>query len=238
MTSCDDNRPLVVLVPARNEESTIGRVVSEAREAVQSDVVVIDDASTDDTARAARDAGAVVLPLVLQLGAWGATRTGIRYAFKNGYRVAATMDGDGQHPAESLHKILEPIVAGSADVVIGSYIARGSWARKCSWTFFRRFTRLGVEDLTSGLRAYNWRAMQALMSRKTSLLEYQDIGVLLHLRKAGCRITEVPVIMNLRSSGHSRVFSSWWRVWCYLLHTMVLSFCKFGSSVKKDKGPG
>ena len=85
---------------------------------------------------------------------------------------------------------------------------------------------LGLQDLTSGLRAYNRTAIKALVSERTSLLDYQDIGVLLHLRKKGCRILEVPVVMNLRQAGRSRVFASWWNVWRYLLNTMVLSLSK------------
>jgi hypothetical protein len=85
---------------------------------------------------------------------------------------------------------------------------------------------LELQDLTSGLRAYNHAAISVLACDETSLLDYQDIGVLLYLKKQGIRIMEAPVIMNPRLSGHSRVFSSWWTVGRYLALTAVLSLSK------------
>jgi glycosyltransferase involved in cell wall biosynthesis len=217
---------LAIIIPAYNELPTINRVVSEVMERVQASVVVVDDASTDGTGDAARKAGATVLPLVLQLGAWGAIRTGMLYALKHDFDWALTMDADGQHLAEFIRPVLAPIQTGDADVVIGSYPERGSRARKLSWAVFRRFNMLNLQDLTSGLRAYNRSAISVLACDETSLLDYQDIGVLLHLKKQGIRITEAPVTMNPRLSGHSRVFSSWWTVGRYLALTGVLSLSK------------
>ena len=222
----DYSKALVVLMPALNEVLTIGRVVREVRTVVSSEVVVIDDASTDGTAEAAREAGATVLPLTLRLGAWGAIRTGVCYAFKHGYQVAVTMDADGQHIADSIQAVVAPIESNRADVVIGSCIHRGGLARKSAWFFFRGLTRLGVNDLTSGLRAYNRAGISALMSSETTLFDYQDIGVLLYLKKTGLRIAEAPVSMCSRISGHSRVFSSWWAVLQYLLVSGVLCLSK------------
>ncbi len=86
---------------------------------------------------------------------------------------------------------------------------------------------LELQDLTSGLRAYNHAAISVLACDETSLLDYQDIGVLLYLKRRGLRIAEAPVIMNPRLAGHSRVFSSWWTVGRYLALTMVLSLSKW-----------
>jgi glycosyltransferase involved in cell wall biosynthesis len=217
---------LAIIIPAYNEVQTIGQVVREVMDRVQARVIVVDDASTDGTGDAARKAGATVLPLILQLGAWGAIRTGMLYALKHGFDLALTMDADGQHLAEFIPPVLAPIRGGDADVVIGSYPERGSRARKLSWAFFRRFNMLDLQDLTSGLRAYNHSAISVLACDETSLLDYQDIGVLLHLKRQGLRIAEAPVIMNPRLAGHSRVFSSWWTVGRYLALTAVLSLSK------------
>jgi glycosyltransferase involved in cell wall biosynthesis len=220
------NQRLAVIIPAYNEVQTIAQVIREVMDRVQAGVIVVDDASTDGTGDAAREAGATVLPLILQLGAWGAIRTGMLYALKHGFDLALTMDADGQHMAEFIPPVLAPIRGGDADVVIGSYPERGSRARKLSWAFFRRFNMLDLQDLTSGLRAYNHSAISVLACDETSLLDYQDIGVLLHLKTQGLRIAEAPVIMNPRLAGHSRVFSSWWTVGRYLALTMVLSLSK------------
>ena len=217
---------LIVVIPALNEEANIGTVVRQVRAAVGSEVVVIDDASTDGTAGVAREAGANVLQLSLRSGAWGAMRTGICYAFKHGYRVAVTMDADGQHTAESVQSVVAPIESNRADGVIGSCVSRGRLARKFTWAFFRKLTRLGVEDLTSGLRAYNRAAISALASAGTALFDYQDIGVLLYMRGQGLNIAEVPVDMRSRISGRSRVFSSWCDVLEYLLVTGVLCLAR------------
>jgi glycosyltransferase involved in cell wall biosynthesis len=219
---------LAVLIPALNEEKNIREVIQGARKAITGEIVVIDDASSDSTARVAREEGAKVLPLLLSLGAWGATRTGIRYANQHQFEIAVTIDADGQHQPESIAALMAPILSNQADVVIGSCTERGSIPRKLSWLFFRKITGLGVRDLTSGFRAYNAAAISQLMTSDTALLDYQDIGILLALSKAGFRIVEVPVTMCPRSSGHSRVFSSWWDVCRYLVITLILCLSKVG----------
>lgn len=217
---------LAVLIPALNEEENIREVIQGIKKTVACQIVMIDDASSDSTARIARSEGAKVLPLLLRLGAWGATRTGIRYADQHGFEIAVTMDADGQHQPGAIAALLDPILSDQADVVVGSCTERGSVARKMSWFFFRMITGLDVRDLTSGFRAYNAAAIAAVMTADTALLDYQDIGVLLALNKAGFRILEVPVGMCARSSGHSRVFSSWWDVLRYLVITLILCVSK------------
>jgi glycosyltransferase involved in cell wall biosynthesis len=217
---------LAVLIPALNEEKNIREVIQGIRKAITGKIVVIDDASSDSTVMVAREEGAKVLPLLLRLGAWGATRTGIRYANQHFFEIAVTMDADGQHLPGSIGALIDPILSNQADVVIGSCTERGSIPRKLSWLFFRKITGLDVRDLTSGFRAYNAAAMSTLMTADTALLDYQDIGVLLELNKAGFRILEVPVRMCPRSSGHSRVFSSWWDVFRYLVITLILCLSK------------
>jgi len=220
------NNKLAVLIPALNEEKNIREVIQGVKKAITGEIVVIDDASSDSTAMVAREEGAKVLPLLLRLGAWGATRTGIRYANQHRFEIAVTMDADGQHLPDAICELIEPLVLNLADVVVGSCTERGSIPRKLSWLFFRKMTGLDVRDLTSGFRAYNVAAMAAVMTADTALLDYQDIGVLLALNKAGFRILEVPVRMCPRSSGHSRVFSSWWDVFRYLVITLILCISK------------
>ena len=102
-------RSALVIIPSRNEAKTVGAVIDEVRRLHQMNVVVVDDASTDDTVDAARAAGAHVIPLVTRLGAWGATQTGIRFALARGYRYVVTMDADGQHEPEQLPEICQPV---------------------------------------------------------------------------------------------------------------------------------
>lgn len=228
---------MAVIIPALNEEKNIRDVIRDVRKATASEVVVIDDASSDATAEIARSEGARVLPLVFGLGAWGAMRAGIRYANQSQCEIGITMDADGQHLPGSIDELIAPILSDQADVVIGSCVSRGSASRKLSWQFFKKLTRLDVHDLTSGFRAYNAASMSALISADTALLDYQDIGVLLALNKAGFRIMEVPVSMCRRTNGHSRIFSTWWDVMRYLVITFVLCLSKMEMKITFRKPP-
>ena len=219
---------LITLIPAFNEETTIGALVNQIKQRWNCSVVVIDDCSTDATARIARDAGATILPLTLQLGAWGAIQTGLRYALHQGYRTAVTLDADGQHEPDCIGELLKPVLANQADVTIGAYPERASRARRIAWSYFRWLTGLKREDITSGFRAYNHAAMTVLACPEASLLDYQDVGVLLILRRKGLRVAEVPVSMQPRLRGTSRVFRSWWVVGQYMLQTSVLCLARIG----------
>ena len=96
----DNSAPhdLLVIIPAWNEEESVGGVVQSVRECVpRADVLVVSDGSRDGTAAAARKAGADVLDLKINLGVGGAMRAGFVYAVDNGYRTAVQVDADGQH---------------------------------------------------------------------------------------------------------------------------------------------
>lgn len=218
----------VILIPAYNEEATVGRVVACARRLWGWPVVVIDDCSTDATASVARAAGALVLPLTIQLGAWGAIQTGMRYALRQGFRTAITLDADGQHEPENIGHLLELLTEGRADVSIGAFPERASRARLIAWSYFRLITGLEIADITSGFRAYNEQAMAVLASREASLLDYQDVGVLLILRRKGLRVVETEVRMQPRAAGASRVFRSWWFVGKYMIQTSLLCLARIG----------
>lgn len=219
-------RDAIVLIPALNEGAVIGDVVAAVRADYDLPVVVIDDASTDDTAQRSRAAGATVLPLVEKLGAWGATQTGMRYAKKHGYRYAITMDADGQHEVASLIDLLPPVMNGHANVAIGSCTARGSKMRHLAWRMLKRVSGLSLEDVTSGYRVYDQQALDLLCRWEATLLSYQDVGVLMLLQSRGLKIIDVPVSMQQRTYGKSRVFNSWATVAYYMCHTLLLGLSK------------
>lgn len=221
------DRP-IALIPAYNEAATVGLIVAQVRALWNCPVVVIDDCSTDHTAPVARTAGATVLPLTIQLGAWGAIQTGLRYALRLGYRTAITLDADGQHEPANIGALLEPLARGQTDVSIGAFPERASRARRFAWRYFRGLTGLQLEDITSGFRAYNHAAMTVLASHEASLLDYQDVGVLLILRRKGLRTIEIPVSMQPRAIGASKVFRSWLIVGKYMLQTSLLCLARIG----------
>ncbi len=236
MTTDTNNNPslslprCLVIIPAHNESQDIAFVIGEIKKHSNFPVVVIDDASTDDTIMMAKQAGATVVPLAVQLGAWGATQTGLRYALKNNYAYAITMDADGQHLAESLPALLQPIINQEADVTIGACTQRGSWMRKIAWSLMKKVSGLRLEDLTSGFRVYDRRAIRRLAAWQATLLEYQDVGVLVMLQASGIRIKDVEVTMLPRRHGMSRIFYSWSSVFYYMSYTLLLSFTKRGTT--------
>lgn len=217
-------QPLMV-IPARNEAATIAGVIAAVRAQGFEHVLVVSDQSDDDTAALARQAGAIVLEPVLPMGAWGAMQTGIRYALRKGYGQVVTLDADGQHEPAYIPDML--VAARSGDVVIGAYPERGSRARRLAWRYFRAITGFRIEDLTSGFRCYNRVACEILASDEATLLDYQDLGVLLLLRAAGLSIIEIPVEMYPRRGGPSRIFSNWGRVLAYMVESSLLCLSRW-----------
>lgn len=220
------NSEILVIIPAKNEQDTVIEVIQSIRALHDWDILLVNDASTDHTATRAEMAGARVLNLATSLGAWGATQTGLRYAEKHDYRIAISMDADGQHRAESLAPLIAPLLNEQAKVSIGAFPERGSLLRRLAWSWFRWLAGVSLSDLTSGLRAYSRPAIQCLASPQATLIDYQDMGVLLLLQQAGLEIIEVPIQMNSRVTGHSRIFSSWWAVGKYMLYTLTLSLAR------------
>lgn len=217
-------QPLMV-IPARDEAMSIGQVIAALRSHGWQHIVVVNDQSGDATAAVARAHGAVVLSPLLPLGAWGAMQTGIRYAMRHGYQQVVTIDADGQHEPACIPKLLH--AARTHDVVIGSHPQRASRLRRIAWAYFRGITGLPVHDLTSGFRCYNRRACEVLAEEEATLLDYQDLGVLLILRHAGFSIAEVQVQMHARRNGPSRIFSSWPRIARYMLESTLLCLARW-----------
>jgi glycosyltransferase involved in cell wall biosynthesis len=216
----------IILIPAFNEGDIVASVIKEIGQHCIFPVVVIDDASTDNTAAEASRAGATVIPLPAQLGAWGAMQTGLRYALRHNYNTAITMDADGQHETAAIHKLLLPVTRGHANVSIGACTQRGSLLRRIAWVLLKRTSGLSLEDITSGFRVYDQEAIKTLASWRATLLDYQDIGVLLLLQSRGLKIVDVKVAMLPRQNGRSRIFHSWLMVAYYMSHTLLLGLTK------------
>jgi len=147
---------LSIILPARNEASTIAAVVSGARqEYPQAEIIVVDDGSSDETGRLAQDAGAAVVRHPVPLGNGAAIKSGVRAA--NG-SLLVLMDADGQHAASAIASLLQRLEDGY-DMAIGARDAgsHASFARRIANGFYNRFASLisghRILDLTSGFRA-------------------------------------------------------------------------------------
>ncbi len=205
---------LVAVVPAWNEAGAIGQVVDEIR-AFDADatVVVVDDASTDETASVAEVHGAKVLRLVFNVGIGGAVQTGFRYARDEGYDVAVRLDGDGQHDASELEKLLAPIRAGTADLVIGSRFVdpsgtyRPPFARRMGIRVFAGLVSLlggqKVTDTTSGFVALNRAGIELFAVEYPH--DYPEVEATLVALRSGLRLAQVQVEMRERQTGSSSI---------------------------------
>ena len=206
--------PLVAVVPAWNEAGAIGRVVDEIKQSVPgATVVVVDDASSDDTAAVAEAHGAKVLRLPFNVGIGGAVQTGFRYARDEGFEVAARLDGDGQHDAAELGKLLAPIRDGSADLVIGSRFVdpggsyRPPFARRMGIRVFARLVSLlggqHVTDTTSGFIALDRSGIELFASVYPH--DYPEVEATLVALRSGLRLKQVQVDMRERQAGTSSI---------------------------------
>ena len=220
------NIQCTVIMPAFNEADIVGEVVKSILRSDGIDVWVIDDHSTDQTADAAQLAGARVIRLPEQLGAWGAVQTGMREALRQKRHCVVTMDADGQHDPRDIIDIIKPIRNDKADVVVASCPERGSSLHKLAWSLMRLTSGLKNRDLTSGYRALNHRAIKLLSSPSASHLEFQDVGVLLMLERAELRVLEHSVTMPARTNGTSKIFRSWAVVAYYMAQTLLLGTVK------------
>ena len=203
----------LAIVPAFNEEASVGRVIDELREFDPGfEIAVVDDGSTDRTAGVAADRDAHVIRLPFNLGIGGAMQTGYRYAFEHGFDVAVQVDGDGQHDPAELPKILEPLLDGEADLVVGSRFAGGGAYRS---TAVRRIgirifasvvsavVRQRVTDTTSGFRAVNRKGIALFAADYPH--DYPEVEATVMCVKHKLRLTEVPVEMRERSGGQSSI---------------------------------
>lgn len=216
----------LIVIPALNEESSIQSVIEKLRKENLNNILVVNDFSTDNTAQIVQSNNVDLINLPLQLGAWGATQTGIRYALEKGFDFVITMDADGQHISKGILALKKHIAKTEANVVIGTFTKRLSRSKRVAWWFFKTLTHLKIEDLTSGFRIYDRKAIKILSSSAASLLDYQDVGVLLLLTKSGMKISETEVPMTTRENGKSKIFYSWWMVLKYMVQTTMICIAK------------
>lgn len=201
---------VLVVVPALNEQESIGAVVREVRSTLPDvDVLVVDDGSDDHTAAEAAAAGAEVAVLPYNLGVGGAMRLGFKYALQHGYDCVVQVDADGQHDPSYVPELLEQVGAG-VDLVIGArfagvgeYSVRGPrrWAMRLLSRVLSRIAGTPLTDTTSGFRATS-RPLMELYARAYPVEYLGDtVETLVIAAKRGYTVRQVPVAMRARSGG-------------------------------------
>lgn len=234
----------LVIVPAHNEAASLPKVLAELSSySSRYDVLVVDDASTDDTADVARRFPVSVICLPANLGIGGAVQTGFKYAVRKGYEIAVQLDGDGQHDPAWLGAVTEPIRSRQAECAIGSRYLKESRHFHYKTALMRRvgmifsstllswITRLRITDTTSGFRALH-RSAFAFFAENYPV-DHPDAEALLMLHLAGFRICEVPVSMRPRQGGRSSI--NWIRASVYPIRILVGFTCALLENVGRLK---
>jgi glycosyltransferase involved in cell wall biosynthesis len=204
-----EDQHVLIMIPAWNEAASIGEVVAEIRgELPATDVLVIDDGSTDDTALAARQAGAAVVRLPFNLGVGGARRLGFRYAKAHGYEVAVQIDADGQHDPRYVPKLIDglqdaSLVIGARFAGEGDYQARGPrrWAMLVLSFVLSKMARQRLTDTTSGFRACDRSLIELFAGWYPVEYLGDTVETTVRVVRLGYTVKQVPVAMRQRFGG-------------------------------------
>src|SRR5438552_2828000 len=189
---------ILVAIPAFNEGPTIGSVVLKARQ-FASEVVVVDDGSSDDTAETAALAGAHVIQHARNLGKGLAIRSAWLYAREQVPEAFVLLDGDLQHDPNDIPRLVEPILSGNTDLVLGV-----RWGKTSRMPMYRRIGKRALDyataaatknglltDSQSGFRAFSNQALESLEPTEDGLsIESQ---LLLEAQELSLRIAEVQI---------------------------------------------
>ena len=204
-----NSRRVLIVIPAWNEAGAIAQVIRELYDQLPgADVLVVDDGSSDDTARLARQAGALVARLPYNLGVGGAMRLGYRYGRDHDFDVVIQLDADGQHDPRYIPKLVDAI--DDADLVIGArfagegdYRVRGPrrWAMRMLSAVISRVAHTRLTDTTSGFRAANRRAIELFATWYPVEYLGDTVETLIHAARRGLRIRQIPVAMRGRMAG-------------------------------------
>ena len=203
----------LVIIPAYNEEQCIEKTVRDLQQnAPDYDYIVINDCSSDNTAKLCRSQGYPLLDLPDNLGIGGAVQTGYRYARAAGYDIAVQFDGDGQHNASYLKDMEQKLLATRCDMVIGSRFIthhgfQSTALRQFGIRFFtgliRFLTGKEITDPTSGMRMVNRQLIEEFARKYPGdYPEPESVTAVLH---KGYKVEEVPVQMNERYGGTSSI---------------------------------
>lgn len=238
-----EDKKILLIIPAYNEQDNIlntynGIVNYNKKNKSKYDVIVINDGSKDNTSKICHENKIPVIDLIENLGIGGAVQTGYKYALEHNYDIAIQFDGDGQHDVAYVEKLIQPMIAEKANMVIGSrFINKKS--SKFQSTFARRIgillisfiikfkTKRRVYDTTSGFRAVDKKIINIFA--KNYPIEYPEPISTVEVLSKGLKIVEIPVSMNERTGGKSSI-TSWKQV--YYMINVFLSILIIGKNVK------
>ena len=224
---------VLLVIPSYNEEENVlknyQKIINyNKKNKTNYDAIIINDGSKDKTEEICIQNNIPHITLVHNLGIGGAVQTGYKYALENGYDIAVQFDGDGQHDVRYVKDIIEPIIKGEADMVIGSrFIDKSSSEFKSSKTrriginiisfFIKLVTGKKIYDTTSGFRAIN-RDLIKMFSNDYPV-EYPEPVSSVKVLKRGKKIEEKAVSMNEREAGVSSIRA--WKSVYYMINVII-----------------
>ncbi|MCQ2496993.1 MAG: glycosyltransferase family 2 protein [Lachnospiraceae bacterium] len=214
-------KDILIIIPAYNEEKTIGRLLEQLENPEISeiaDILVMNDSSKDDTERLVRERGHAVVTHIYHMGYGSGLQIGYKYAVKKGYKYLIQMDADGQHDICNIKKLYERIICAdnngrTPDIVLGSRYMEGSSEyhagvmKKIAYVFFRGliklFTGKRISDPISGLQILNSRAFTFYSKYANFDDKYPDANMILQMLLLGFKVEEIPAVMHYRTEGKS-----------------------------------
>jgi glycosyltransferase involved in cell wall biosynthesis len=202
------------VIAAYNEATRLDATLHNLR-AQPVSVVVVDDGSGDRTSTVALTHEVWVLRHLINCGQGAALQTGMDFALRQGADIIVTFDADGQHSADDLPRLVEPIVSGVADVVLGSRFLGKTvnlpWTRwlvlKLGVLFTRIFSNIRVTDAHNGYRAFSRHAAERIRITQNRMAHASEI--LDRIREHDLRFVEVPVTIHYTADTLAKGQSSW-----------------------------
>ena len=199
------NNKVFIVIPAYNEEKSIGMAIADLKSHGYNNIIVIDDGSTDRTADVAESSGAAIISHPINLGQGSALQTGLEYALHSGATEIVTFDADGQHMAGDIAALLEPIISGKTDAALGSrFLNKNSntpWTKKMilKGGAFLLFLMYGIllTDTHNGFRAFTADAAAKMKLESHGMEHASEIIEKIKLEKI--RYREVPVTIRYTS---------------------------------------
>ncbi len=214
-------KELLIIIPAYNEEKTIGIFLDKLKMTgilERADILVMNDASQDNTRGIVKDSGNSVVTGIYHLGYGCGLQMGYRYAQMGGYKYVIQMDADGQHDASNVERILKclqtPGEGGKyPDIVLGSRFMDESisyeigLSKKIAYALFRKVIKMvtgrEISDPTTGLQGLSSRAFSFYSGYGHFVESYPDANMLIQMLLLGFRVKEIPAVMHAREEGSS-----------------------------------
>ncbi len=214
-------KEVLIIIPAYNEEKTIGKLLEQLKQpeiAQIADVLVLNDASSDNTDRIVKEHGHTVITHVFNLGYGSGLQIGYKYAERNGYHYVIQMDADGQHDVCNISALYSKLITQNEegkypDIVLGSRFVEGSVSfpipvlKKLAFVLFRFLIKLGtgrkIMDPTTGLQGLSRRAFSFYAGYGNFDDKYPDANMIMQMLLLGFQIEEIPAVMHARTEGVS-----------------------------------